>query len=109
MRGLPALPRTPRELFRFRPMEGLLYDGLVGWFDLTGLWRRPIRASGDLETMRLRDKVYWLYKSAHPVRRAERGSGLEEFFEEQRAHEWRLPDGFVPQAEASLSDRKSVV
>lgn len=103
MSDLPALPRTPRELFRFRPMEGLLYDGLVAWFDLTGLWEYPIRASGDLETMRLRDKVCWLYKSGHPVRRAVRGSGLEELFARQEAHEWQLPEGFVPEAEASLS------
>lgn len=103
MTALSALPRTPRELFRLRPMEGLLYDGLVAWFDRTGLWRYPIEASGDLETMRFRDKIYWLYKSGHPVRRAFRGSGLEEHFAAQDGNAWRLPAGFTPEREASLS------
>lgn len=103
MTALSALPRTPRELFRFRPLEGLLYDGLVGWFDRTGLWCYPIEASGDLETMRFRDKVYWLYKSGHPVRQAARGSGLEKHFEAQSDYAWRLPAGFTPERETSLS------
>jgi hypothetical protein len=98
-----ALPCEPRDLFRFRPLEGLVYDGLVAGADRIGLWRYPAKASGDLETMRFLDKVYWLYKSGHPVRRARRGSGLEEHFEKQRSHAWTLPEGFVPEREASVS------
>lgn len=98
-----ALPRVPRELFRFRPLEGLIYDGLVAGAEWTGLWRYPAQASGDLETMRFLDKVYWLYKSGHPVRRGMRGAGLEEYFESQYDHAWTLPEGFTPEREASLA------
>jgi len=103
MTAFSTLPHTPRELFHFRLLEGLLYDGLVAWFNRTGLWRYPIEASGDLETMRFRDKVYWLYKSGNPVRQATRWSSLEEHFAAQGAHAWRLPAGFTPEREASLS------
>ncbi len=88
---------------RFRPHEALLFDGLIAWFHGTGLWRYPAKASGDLETMRLLDKVYWLYKSGHPIRHAERGAGLEERFDAQKGHEYRLPAGFVPRQDASVS------
>jgi poly-gamma-glutamate synthesis protein (capsule biosynthesis protein) len=70
---------------------------------MTQLWKYPIAASGDLETMTLMDKVYWLYKTIFPMKRARRGSGLEPFFEFQKTHVWSLPAGFQGRDELTLS------
>lgn len=49
------------------------------------------------------DKLYWLYKTEHPIAEPRRGSGLAALFREQRGHQWRLPEGFAPSSEATLS------
>lgn len=98
-----ALALTPREVWRFRPHEAVVYTALVAWFERTGLWRYPVRASGDLETMRFLDKVYWLYKAGCPIRHGVRGAGLEAHFEANRSHVWRLPPGFRSDQEARVS------
>jgi poly-gamma-glutamate synthesis protein (capsule biosynthesis protein) len=99
----PALPVSARELFRFKPHEALYYGAVLRLIELTGLWRYPARAAGDVEEMQRRDLLYWLYKCASPIRRAQRGSGLEAFFEKQKTHAWRLPDGFIEEHELRLS------
>lgn len=98
------LPRTYRDVFTLRPLERPVYAGLIAFFRLTGLWRHPARLSGDIETMGLLDKVYWLYKTTHPVLHAEKGSGLEAYFERQPSwYRGSLPDGFSAIGEVSLS------
>ncbi len=103
MSALPSLPVSARELFSFKRHEALFYDAVVGFMKATGLWRYPARASGDIEKMRPRDFVYWLYKCQYPIQHAERGAGLEAFFEQQSAHRWRLPAGFEVRSESRLS------
>jgi poly-gamma-glutamate synthesis protein (capsule biosynthesis protein) len=98
-----TVPATARELFAFKPHQALFYKSILEIVDRTGLWRYPAKATGDIEEMRLRDLVYWLYKCAKPIQHAERGSGLETFFEKQKGHRWRLPDGFRAQSELRLS------
>jgi poly-gamma-glutamate synthesis protein (capsule biosynthesis protein) len=97
------LPRTARDVIRVRRRDALLMNTLIAFAERTGLWRYPRKGSGDVETMRFLDRVYWLYKAASPARRAVRGSGLEAFFERQSAHEWRLPEGFEVNRTRGLS------
>jgi len=87
------LPRTARDVLRLRPWEALAYGGVVALARWSGMWTHPIRACGDLERMRFLDKAYWIYKSTAPIRRARRGSGLEDLFERHRAARCELPDG----------------
>jgi poly-gamma-glutamate synthesis protein (capsule biosynthesis protein) len=101
-RGM-ALPRTPRDLFKFRRWEAILFDGLIAFFKVTRKWKYPVRANGDLERMTFLDKVYWLYKASNPIGTARRGSGLEAFFRTQAGHLWRLPEGLKVSHEQSLS------
>jgi hypothetical protein len=78
------LPRTAKDVFVLSPRDRLLFGGVIELQRRTGSWKYPIAASGDLETMRKRDLIYWLYKAQYPVEHAERGSGLEDFFRTQR-------------------------
>lgn len=97
------LPRTAKDVVRLKPREWLVYNGLIQLCRLTGWWRYPVPASGDLETMTFLDKVYWVYKAVHPIRHPARGSGLDQHFERQKRHNWRLPDGFDANTEISIS------
>jgi len=96
-------PHSPRDVFRLGPHEALAIDVVATFFKCTGRWRYPARASGDLETMRFLDKVYWLHKSGRPIRRAARGSGLEAFFRDQDAEALSLPERFDVECELSVS------
>lgn len=98
-----ALPRTARELFRLPLAQRVLYFGAVELCEAARLWEYPMRARGDLERMRFLDKVYWIYKTTHPVRRARRGSGLEAYFADAARRRCALPDGFRSEAELRLS------
>lgn len=97
------LPRTPKDLFRFPLWESLLYNGLILFFKSTGLWQYPRPASGDIETMTFLDKVYWLYKTVHPMRHARRHSHIETYFAHRQRPEWRVPNGFLSEVEVTLA------
>lgn len=88
---MSAPPRTFHDLVSLRGPERLLYHAAVKFFEVTGLWRYPIAAEGDIERMALLDMIYWAYKAQHPIARARRRSGLEAFFARQAIHEWELP------------------
>ncbi len=97
------LPKTPKEVFKLGFKDWILYNGLITFFKATGRWKYPARASGALETMTTLDKVYWLYKTIYPVKKAERGLGLEEFFAQQKNFQWELPQGFRAKSELTFS------
>jgi poly-gamma-glutamate synthesis protein (capsule biosynthesis protein) len=101
--SLHRLPRTPRELFRLPWYQKLLYGALIALFKATGLWKHSRKASGDIETMTLMDRVYWLYKTEYPIRFPRKHSGLEEHFERQKSFEFRLPAGFVEEGHCRLT------
>lgn len=61
------IARTPYESFRPGFLQTFMYRSLVRIFHILGIWRSGRRASGDLATMSFLDKVYWLYKTIHPV------------------------------------------
>lgn len=98
-----GLPRTARDVFKLSLEQRLLYNGLIAFCEASGVWRYPIRASGDLETMTWLDKVYWLYKTTSPITKPLRRSGLEAYFRAQEAFQWQLPDGFLPRRRVSVS------
>ena len=93
----------PLDTATFGKREALAYDAVIRLCELTGRWRYPARASGDLEKMRFLDKAYWLFKTKHPIRRAARDSGLEAFFARQRPPEPMLPTGFRPAHDVRIS------
>jgi hypothetical protein len=97
------LPVNFKQAFKMRPKEWLIYNGLIAFFKISGLWKYPPKASGDLETMTYMDKVYWLYKTIYPMKKARLGSGLESHFEKQKTHHWKLPAGFKTTKELSFS------
>jgi poly-gamma-glutamate synthesis protein (capsule biosynthesis protein) len=92
---------TIREACNFSLCEALAYDGLCAVIELARGWRYPVRASGDLEEMRFRDKLYWLYKTSRPIVQPSRGSRLDEYFARSVAPS--LPAGFVADREATLT------
>ncbi len=97
------LPWTARDIFELSPVDRLTFNGLIAFRRLSGTWRYPIAASGDLETMTRRDLIYWLYKAQFPITRASKHSGLERLFEEQAAQPLTLPANFVVEKVARLS------
>ena len=61
------------------------------------IWQYPMKTEGDFKTMNILDKVYWLYKSIHPVQHAEKNSCLESFFSKSRKRTPEsFPTGFEP-------------
>jgi poly-gamma-glutamate synthesis protein (capsule biosynthesis protein) len=103
MRPTHDIPESFRETVKLGPVDRITYNTVIAAARLLGQWQTPMRASGDLATMRFLDKVYWVHKAERPIRRATRGSGLEAFFEGQSRHAWSLPAGFVPKDELTLS------
>ena len=93
---------TPRQALRLSIPQAIVYDGLCALIDLVGAWRYPSDASGDLEDMGFRDKLYWVYKTSRPIRHAVRGSRLEELFA-RPATPLSLPAGFNADSEVTLS------
>jgi|SoiMethySBSTD1v2_1073268.scaffolds.fasta_scaffold23784_4 poly-gamma-glutamate capsule biosynthesis protein CapA/YwtB (metallophosphatase superfamily) len=81
------------DLFQPRPLEWVVYHGVIAFARATGCWKYPIDASGDFERMRLKDKIYWFYKAQFPVELPPRGSGLEQYFQHQQC-EPSVPAGF---------------
>lgn len=91
-RGLMALPPFKNRLFR------LLFR-LADWFDF---WKFP----PDVDYDELSDYVLlvWFYIAGRPITRAEKGSGLEAFFAQQRKNgSPALPAGFAKQAATTLT------
>lgn len=87
-----------------RALRGMIIRVGLLLADLTGVWRYPI----NLDTYNTPDdrlaKLNWIYKSINPVVRAEKGSGLEDYFARQRqAGAPLLPEGFQPISAARLS------
>ena len=96
-------PKTPRKLFLMPFWKRILFDFLIFLAQHSGIWRYPTPARGDLETMRFRDKLYWLYKTTNPVRRATRASGLEHYFDHDDHGAAYLPFEFRLRAAPHLS------
>jgi poly-gamma-glutamate capsule biosynthesis protein CapA/YwtB (metallophosphatase superfamily) len=72
--------------------------------DLTGIWRYPFKQDIYSTPKNRLAKLNWLYNSIHPVTRAEKNSGLEDYFVRQRDPVVPLlPEGFQPEQETCLS------
>ena len=99
----PPLPRTAKDVFQLSPGDRLIYGAVIKVARCTGMWRYPISASGDLETMHRKDKIYWLYKAQFPIAQPVRGAGLEQYFDRAADFRWSLPPGFEASSELQLS------
>ncbi len=102
MEKLPE-PSTGRDIFRLSIKERLIFHSVIAFNKLTGRWNYPAIASGDLETMKKIDLIYWFYKAAAPHTRAVKNSGLEAFFENQKAFRYSTPVQFSAKDELTLS------
>lgn len=67
-------PATPMDALTIsRPMRAAVRI-IHAWARMWGMWKRPSEnAAGDFEEMTLMDKMYWGYKSKHPVMKSGRG------------------------------------
>ncbi len=106
-----SLQEPWRSIYPENVRSALEVPRAMGWFlsgvTLTaralGLWRRPICSDGCFEHMSLYDKIRYVHKAQHPATLAERGSGLERYFRDNRAQPPGLPEGFTPDARLTLS------
>ncbi|MFP4534672.1 MAG: CapA family protein [Spirochaetaceae bacterium] len=103
MSATPASAVTPRELARLPCGKALFYGALLRLIEWSGVWRYPIRASGDYEEMRTRDILYWLHKAKHHIVHPERGSDLEACFANQQTLAWPLPERFTTNTALTIS------
>jgi len=83
--------------------DKIIYTLIIFFSKLTGRWKYPVKSSGDLETMTRRDKIYWLYKTVNPVKRAYKGSGIESFLNSDKNIVGALPEGFVSEKKISIA------
>jgi hypothetical protein len=97
------LPRTAKDIFKLNFRDKLIYNVAIWFYKITGLWKHPIQASGDLETMTTLDKIYWLYKTINPIRKSYRNSGIEDIFNAKENTLVSLPQNFSVQNELTLS------
>lgn len=100
---LGRLPRTPLDALSISAWLRFIVKIIHTCADIFGFWKYPpANLSADFEEWRLMDKIYWGYKSKNPVLRAEKGSGVEAFFQDQD-RTVKLPEGFERKHEISLA------
>jgi poly-gamma-glutamate synthesis protein (capsule biosynthesis protein) len=97
------LPGTAKDIFKLNYKDWIIFNAAVWFYKITGLWKFPVQASGDLETMTIFDKIYWLYKTINPISRAYRNAGIEEYFQTQKNTLCILPEEFFVQNDLTLS------
>lgn len=93
------LPSTPLDALKISMGLRFLVRTVHAAADVLGYWRYPsVKAAGDFEQMSLMDKMYWAYKSRQPIIKAQKGSNLERFFQEN-SRSWEngggIPVGFM--------------
>ena len=73
--------------------------------DLFGFWRYPARLDTHVTRGSRVARLYWTYKASRPVVRAEKNSGLEEYFKARRTDSRQplLPEGFAAAQSAEMS------
>ncbi len=98
-----GLPRTANDIMTLSAKDWLIYNSVITFFKVTGLWRYPVPTCGDYEFMRRMDLIYWLYKAQFPILKAAKNSDLESFFNKQMDYRWALPEGFKSEGELQIS------
>lgn len=91
------------DVMRLGRAERVLFGSILGLCKALGIWRYPVRRSGDVETMSLLDKAYWMHKASQPICRARCGAGLEEHFRNAAQTPWDPPVLLESEAELTLS------
>ena len=95
---------------RFSPIAGLLYRSIVKIVVILGLWRYPSNRdpeqwfSNDFKNI-IFNRMYLSYKLAKPIKKAEKGSRLKEYFAEKRRqiNQPLLPKGFQGKTSVTIS------
>lgn len=97
------LPKTAKDIFKLGFKDWFIYNATIQFYKITGLWKYPVKAIGDLEMMTTIDKIYWLYKTINPISRAYKNAGIEKYFRSQKNTACILPEEFSVQNELTLS------
>ena len=73
--------------------------------DVFGFWRYPSRLDTHLLRRSRMARLYWTYKASRPVVRAEKNSGIEEYFKARRTDSRTplLPEGFETAQSVAVS------
>lgn len=82
--ALPSLMANPQEKLAVSLPLRLIIRLALGFVDLFHIWRFPRKTDGCFEHMTLIDKLHWLYKSANPIRLAEKNLLLRTFSPDRR-------------------------
>ena len=101
--ALPSLMANPQEKLAVSLPLRLIIRLALGFVDLFHIWRFPRKTDGCFEHMTLIDKLHWLYKSANPIRLAEKKSSLEDFFAGQAETSLTLPPDFEQTTQIQLA------
>jgi len=88
------LPATPMETLSISGVLRAIIKIIHSSADVFRFWKYPSKnAAGDFEEMTLMDKMYWGYKSKHPIIHAEKHSPTETLLKTNRSSP-PLPAGF---------------
>ncbi len=88
------LPTTPMESLSLSGAVAVIVKIVHFCARVFGFWNTPAKkAAADFEDMTLVDKIYWGYKSKHPVARPEKGMDIS-IFSRTPEKDLALPDGF---------------
>lgn len=91
------LPSTPMETLNLSGAVGFIVKVIHTLADGFGFWKYPRKsAAGDFEEMTLLDKIYWGYKSKHPVTRPEKEGQTADYIKRSQASPPTLPENFEP-------------
>lgn len=97
-----SLMYSGRDLMSFSPMRKVTTHVIFKLADWLGFWRYP--ADQDIENYRSFWRMTnWFYMAGRPVTRAEKGSGLEAFFNQQQSYQPVLPKNFEKDITLELS------
>jgi poly-gamma-glutamate capsule biosynthesis protein CapA/YwtB (metallophosphatase superfamily) len=95
----------PENAYGIIPLEGdkkKLVNAIHELADFHGFWRHPQEFLMDLKNWTFFS--YWIYKTVNPIVHAQKGSGLEKYFHQNRKKPADLlPKGFKAETEQSMS------
>ncbi len=104
---LGSLPYPPvwKLYYVGKVLRSILYPPVFKVIDILGFWRYPSDLDPDLGSSRIVNLLYWQYKKIKPIKKPEKGSGLEAYFAVKRRQMDLplLPEGFQGETSAGVS------
>ncbi|MCB9090916.1 MAG: CapA family protein [Halobacteriovoraceae bacterium] len=84
---ISTIPKTPREVFKRKFLEIVVYEIIIFAAKVLGFWKRPFqKASSDVERMTYLDKVYWLFKLDRPISKPEKNLSIQKYLEPNKTY-----------------------